>query len=74
MNEAVKMCGVPGAPYGEDNGRAKLTERQVLELRSRWNTALGRRGNKLIEQLAKAFGISKRQVRNIIYRRSWPHL
>jgi hypothetical protein len=74
MDEAVKMCGVPGAPYGADNGRAKLTERQVLDLRSRWRNALGRRGTSLIEQLANEFHISKRQVRNIIHRRSWPHV
>ena len=74
MHEAVKMCGVRGAPYGEDNGHAKLTEQQVHLLRSRWQSAVGRRGAKLVEQLANEFDISKRQVRNIIYRISWPHI
>jgi len=74
MTEAAKTCGVPGAPFGEDNGRAKLTEREVLELRSRWSNAVGRRGSQLVEQLANEFHISPRQCRNVIYRRSWPHI
>jgi len=75
MNEAVKTtCGRIGAQFGEDNSQAKLTEQQVLDLRSRWQNAVGRRGIKLIEQLSAAFHISKRQVRNIVFRRSWPHI
>jgi len=63
-----------GAPYGEDNGNSSLTEQQVLDLRTRWQTAVGRRGTPLIAQFASEYNVSKRQIRNVLYRVSWPHI
>lgn len=53
---------------GEKNGRAKLTEAEVLELRARRAA-----GERLIV-LAEEFGIGDSQVARIALGRSWKHL
>jgi hypothetical protein len=54
-----------GAPPGEQNPRAKLTNEQVLEIRS----ALGTH-----EEIANRYGISRRHVGDLRSRKRWRHL
>lgn len=54
---------------GEDSPNAKITERQVLEIRRRYAA-----GDITQEELAQEFGISSAHVCGIIRRRFWKHL
>jgi hypothetical protein len=56
--------------FGEAHGRAKLTEREVLELRAR--SARGERIN--IYATAKALGVDRRTLTQAISGESWCHL
>lgn len=56
-----------GTRFGEVVGSAKLSRSQVVEIR-----AIGTAMTQV--QIANRFGISARQVRNILNRRSWPHV
>ncbi len=51
---------------GEKNGRGKLKESQVLEIRER-----ARKGEPL---WGLAYGVSNTTIKDIIYRRSWTHI
>lgn len=51
---------------GEDAGRAKLTERQVLEIRQL--------GHAPIRSLADRYGVCHDTIQAIRYRRSWKHI
>lgn len=53
---------------GERNGEAKLTEAQVLEIRSRM------RGGESLSSLAAAYGVSKAAMSKIRCGRTWKHL
>lgn len=53
--------------FGENHGRAKLTEEQVEQIRY-YHTA----GN-LVGRIAKKFGVSQRTVCGIVYGESWTH-
>ena len=59
-------------PSGEDNGRAKLTKQEVVEIRAKyrpdatwWNPTGGAR------TLAREFGVSDRTIKRIIKREIW---
>lgn len=52
---------------GEHNGRAKLTETAVLEIRARAGTLSQRR-------LAEIYGIGQAQISEIVRRLSWAHI
>lgn len=54
--------------YGERNGLAKLTDSQVIEIRSRLD--LGERGG----ALAIEFDVTHANISQIKLRRTWPHL
>jgi predicted DNA binding protein len=54
---------------GEESGNAKLTDTQVLEMRAAY---VPRRVSYPV--LAKRYGISPEQVRNIILRKAWTHI
>lgn len=56
---------VPGRRRGERNGRAKLSERQVLEIRT---STLPRR------TLAERYRVSRSTIRQIQTRQGWKHL
>lgn len=58
-----------GGGKGEDGANSKLTEKQVLEIRSRY--AAG--GVKEIE-LGNEFGVTQVMVSRIILRRAWTHI
>jgi hypothetical protein len=53
---------------GRDHGRVKLTEEQVLEIRTRY--VRGASGY----DLANRYGVSKGNIFHILHRRSWKHL
>lgn len=53
---------------GSRNGRAKLTEREVNTIRLRYML------RPPLSKEAKAFGVSKRTIRDIWKRRTWAHL
>jgi hypothetical protein len=55
-------------PVGEQNHNAKLTAEQVRDMRSR------PRGRGMTTILAAEYGISRRQVRDIINCKSWRHI
>lgn len=56
-------------PVGQDSCRAKLTEKEVLQIRNLYNT-------KKITQakLALKFGVSQMQISYIITRKQWTHI
>lgn len=53
---------------GSDNPRAKLTEQQVIELRSLWSAGMYQ------VELGARFGITQTAVSCIVNRKSWKHL
>lgn len=56
-------------PKGEINNHAKLTSREVIEMRSLFST-----GNFTHENLAKKYGVLSGQVYVIVTRRQWKHI
>ena len=54
---------------GEDVGSSKLTEDQVLEIRSRYVPRLVG-----LQTLADEYGVSQRLILSIIQRRIWNHI
>ncbi len=72
---AIKGRAITGRPegpdpmVGEDNPRAVLAEDGVREIR---RLADGRRGT--IQKLARRYGVTPTQIRNVVLRKSWrPH-
>lgn len=57
---------------GENHHKSKLTEEQVLEIRSIYNNVNGRHG--IYSELSRKFNISNETVRNIISRKIWKHI
>jgi hypothetical protein len=53
------------SPKGEQSGRAKLTEAQVLDIRGASGTAA---------EIARQFGMSRTAVRDIRAARTWAHI
>lgn len=54
---------------GEKNGQAKLMEADVVEIRRAY---LGLRGEQA--ELGRRFGVHASTIRDIVSRRTWPHL
>lgn len=54
---------------GESNGQAKLTESQVLEIRS-----LHAKADAKVSALAERYGVHTRTVLDIVNRRTWAHI
>ena len=54
--------------HGERNGRAKLTERKVLEIRSRFHLGAS------LDDLATTYGVKPNTVYQIVVRRLWTHI
>ncbi len=56
-------------PFGEKNGRAKLTSQDAKLIIYCWKTKLlGQR------EIAKIFGVSQRLIWNILHGRTWKHI
>ena len=69
MLDAAEKGRIRGAAgRGEKNSTAKLTEKQVREIRN-----LAERGY-LREQLALQYGVSKLTIRDIVNRKTWQHV
>lgn len=63
----IRDAKIKGRYRGENNGRAKLTADQVLEIRSL--------GNKLsLTELAKRFSVNRGTLHNILHRKNWKHI
>lgn len=55
---------------GEANGGGqKLTEQDVIEIRSKWNTQRGTR-----QRLAEEYGVNPTMIINIVEGKRWTHL
>jgi predicted DNA binding protein len=60
---------------GERSGKAKLTNRQVLEIRSCYARGLfSRRSRVTMAKLAERYRISTMQVKRILHREQWTHI
>jgi hypothetical protein len=66
MNDR-KAKGRAIGPKGEKNGRSKLTENQVVEIRAMGGVASARK-------IAAFFGVNHWTVADIIKRRTWRYL
>ena len=58
-----------GVTQGEKHHQSKLTEQQVIEIRTRYT---GIRGQQ--QQLATEYGVSRKTISNIISRKNWAYL
>ena len=54
---------------GEQHGEHKLTERQVVEIRTMY-----RPGVVSFNKIARLFGVSKKLIMNVVHRRAWKHI
>lgn len=55
-----------GAPFGENNGKAKLTMEKAKEIRKLYKTGnYGQRG------IAKLFGVSQPTIANVLRKKTW---
>jgi hypothetical protein len=54
---------------GTENGRVKLTDIQIVELRKEY-----RIGNYSQRELAKIYGVSQQLISRIVNRKNWTHL
>lgn len=54
---------------GEKNLQAKLTNKQVLEIRKKWKT-----GKYLQKEIGNEYGVSISTINGIIKRRTWGHI
>lgn len=61
--------GTARPPRGSLNGQARLTEAQVLEIRSRYAA-----GGVTHRALGEQYGVSREQVRDINNRKAWAHI
>ena len=59
----------PSINYGESAGSSKLTESDVLEMRSLYST-----GRYTYKYIGKLFGISGGHASKIINKKAWPHI
>lgn len=55
--------------FGEQAGNAKLTDENVREIRTRYNT-----GNVFMKQLAKEYNVSQKQISVVISNKQWRHI
>lgn len=69
-NMADKIAkGRQHAPRGEASPLARLTEAQVLEIRT-----LGQQGHLTQRQIGAQYGVTNEHVSNILLRKSWTHI
>lgn len=68
---AHRVLGSPPPPLGigENNGRAKLSETSVLQIRDRYKTEGATQF-----QLAQEFGVTPAMIGHIVRRDSWAHI
>ena len=64
----IHACGVLGKGTGAGNGRAKLSETEVLEIRSQ------REDGSTLEFLSSKYSVSTNQISRIHHKQRWAHL
>ena len=62
-------AGRHGDIRGEKNGRSKLTEQDVIEIRKQYELAKGKYGTQT--QLAKKYCVNRVQIARIVYNEQW---
>lgn len=61
--------------FGNRNGRVKLTEKQVLEIRGKYRAGTSRKDRGCSQSmLADEYGVTKTLVRHILQRKLWKHI
>ncbi len=60
--------------YGEENSRSKLTNKQVLEIRSKYTKSNRWHKGYDMLRLAKEYNVCKSKIFQIISRQSWKHI
>lgn len=58
---------------GSAHGRARLTERQVVEIRARYNLSSNRKSSN-IKELAQKYAVPVTTIYAVITRRTWKHI
>lgn len=58
-----------GDSKGSANGRAKLTERDVRDIRAEYAT-----GHVKQQELAERYGITRRGIKAVVNRQNWSHV
>jgi hypothetical protein len=65
-----KTCNsITKAVNGTKNGQSKLTEEQVIDIRTRYASGIISQ-----KKLAKQFGVSNRLINFIVHRKTWTHI
>jgi hypothetical protein len=67
--EDMSKKGRAHQPKGELHGGAKLTEREVVEIR-----AMYRPGVVSMGKISTLFGVSRKLIHNIVNRKAWNHI
>ena len=67
----MKKPPKPPPRSGEANGRAKLTAKDVAEIRVLWDEVSHGEGISLIKSLAETYNCSEVNIKSIIYYRTW---
>lgn len=65
----LHRCRILGKGRGESHGRAKLTEKQVVEIRDRYKA-----GGVTKTELAKTHNVDRTSIRDLISRKTWHHV
>lgn len=63
----LKDLNVYNRALGEKMGRSKLTNEQILEIRSKYPGETG-------PELSKQYGVSHAMIYNIVKRKNWNHI
>lgn len=66
LREVRDIIPWPTRQRGEANGRAKLTQEQVDEMRARWS-----RGRSSLRKLARIYEVSPSRVHRIVTKKAW---
>lgn len=69
MEHARDELGIPILQAGERHPLSKLTEKQVLEIRSKYP-----KGNITFRQLAEKYGVSVATISAVVHRYNWNHI
>lgn len=64
----VKAKGIPPIKRGESNGSAKITDRVVHEIRSRYKEIKSQR------KLSVIYGVARSQIQRIVNNKAWTHI
>jgi hypothetical protein len=68
IKHAIEI-GLQKPNNGEENGRSKLTEQQVFEIRQLYSS-----GDYILKELGEKFGVSYSLIGKIINNKNWKHI